>query len=377
MSVSTAAAAALAVEYADRLLVRTARDVHRAVSRRSFGLARRMTGSASAPVRLAHDAVSTGVYGAVSGGARVAGAALAAVDSRGRARPLEAGRRGRLVSAVVNGLVGESLAESDHPLAIELSARRDGVDVGDLAATYPDATADVVVFVHGLCESDESWQLGAAETGGGYPERLGRDTCWTPVVLRYNTGLRIERNGELLSDWLQDLVTTWPVPVRRIALVGHSMGGLVALAACRAGADASWTSRVRSVVCLGTPHLGAPLEQAVHHGSRVLEAFPESAPFAAILDTRSGGILDLRSAGPDCEPLPHATYHCVSASLGGPLGLLLGDLLVRRSSARGRIAGSTTRHLVRTHHFALLNHPDVYADLRRLLTEESEPCPSP
>ena len=49
----------------------------------------------------------------------------------------------------------------------------------------------------------------------------------TPLLLRYNTGLRIADNGAALSLLLTDLVERWPVPVHRIDLVGHSMGGLV------------------------------------------------------------------------------------------------------------------------------------------------------
>lgn len=359
MSASRASAAALAIEYADRLVLRTVRDVHRAVGARSFGL----VGSAGAPVRHAHDGISAGVYGVLGAGARAAGAALRMLDRTDRrGGDFESGPASRRVASVVNGLVGEALHDTGHPMALRLTARRDGHDLEDLATAYPDASGDVVVFVHGLCEDDDCWE------SGGYPRRLDEETGWTPVVLRYNSGVRIERNGECLSEWLGGLLEEWPVPVRRIALVGHSMGGLVALAACRAGADAAWSSRVHSVVCLGTPHLGAPLEQAVHHSTRVLGAFAESAPFARILDTRSAGILDLRRGSPDCDPLPHATYHCVSASIGGPLGHVVGDLMVRRASATGRIPGATVRHLQGTHHFGLLDHPDVYADLRGLLT---------
>lgn len=360
---SNVSAAALAVDYADRLVLRTVRDVHRAVAARTFG----RIGSVGVPVRQVHDRVSAGVYGVIGAGARVSGGGLRVLDRVGRrGGDLESRPAGRRVAAAVNGLLGETLHHNGHPIAIRLAARRDGRDVDgadDLAAAYPDASGDVVVFVHGLCEDDQCWQT------GDYPGRLSADTGWTPVVLRYNSGLRVEHNGARLAEWLEALLVHWPVPVRRISLVGHSMGGLVALAACRAGAGAAWPSLVHTIVCLGTPHLGAPLEQAVHHGSRLLAAFAESAPFARILDTRSGGILDLRRGGPDCDPLPQASYHCISASVGGPLGNVVGDLLVRQVSATGRIPGATARHLPRTHHFGLLDHPDVYADLRRLLIE--------
>jgi triacylglycerol lipase len=367
---TAATAGALAAEYAERLLLGTVRDVHRAVASRVFS----MTGPVAAPVRVAHDGISAGVYGLLSAGLRATDAVLRGADRAGRGGPpLEQTRAGRRTAAVVNGLIGESLDDRAHPMAIRTAARVDGRDVTDFAQAYPDATGDVVVFLHGLVEDDESWRWGLAPGGATYAERLPADTGWTPVTVRYNSGLSVARNGELLSDLLAGLVRDWPTPVRNVAVVGHSMGGLVALAACQhgvaeVGRPAPWTSLVRHVVCLGTPHLGAPLEQLVFWGARALSVFPESSPFAAILNIRSAGILDLRSAALECLPLDGTAYHCVSASLGGPLGLVVGDLLVRRSSATGRIPGATSQHLPDTHHFQLLNHPEVYADLRRRLS---------
>jgi len=385
---SAASAGALAAEYAERLLLGTVRDVHRAVSSRVFAL----TGPAATPVREVHDGISDGVYGLLSAALRAGGAGLLRAEHRGHGgAPIESSRAGRRTAAVVNGLIGESLEDRRHPMAIPMAARVGGRDVTDFAEAYPDATGDVVVFLHGLVEDDESWRYGAVPGGPTYAERLQAETTWTSVVLRYNTGLPVARNGELLSRLLADLLRAWPTPVRNLALVGHSMGGLVALAACEHGssggdvaagpggaderaAPGGWTSLVRHVVCLGTPHLGAPLEQLVYWGARALSAFPESTPFATILDTRSAGILDLRRAVVECTPLEGASYHCFSASMTGPLGFLLGDLLVRRASATGRIPGATAQHLRDTHHFQLLNHPEVYADLRRRLTEPSSPA---
>ena len=373
---TAATAGALTCEYAERLLLGTVRDVHRAVSRRAFQL----TGPIGAPVRVLHDGISGAVYGGLGAGLRAAGSALRRADRSGRGGPpLEDRHAGRRTAAIVNGLIGESLENQGHAMAIRMAARVDGHDVTDFARAYPDATGDVVVFVHGLVEDDESWRWGAEPGGPTYAERLRQDTAWTPVVLRYNTGLPVARNGALLSDLLTRLLRDWPVPVRRLALVGHSMGGLVALAACQHAAGDQdrpprWTSLVRHVVCLGTPHLGAPLEQRAYWGAGALSAFPESTPFATILNTRSAGILDLRQAVLECTPLEGASYHCFSASLNGPAGMLLGDLLVRRTSATGRIPGGTAQHLRGTHHFRLLNHPEVYADLvRRLSSPPDEP----
>jgi triacylglycerol lipase len=366
---STATAASLALDYLDRLVVGTVRDVHHAVGRRSF----RATGPVSTPVRLMHDGISSSVYGILGASLRTTGAVLRRRDRRGGGgRALDETQAGRRAAAIVNGLIGETLDDEDHPMAIQMSARVQGRDVTDLAQAYPDATGDVAIFLHGLVEDDESWHWGGEPGAPTYAERLRADTSWTPVTLRYNTGLPVARNGALLSQWITGLQRDWPTPVRRISLVGHSMGGLVALAACEEGAaSAEWTPLVRHVVCLGTPHLGAPLEQLVHWGARTLARFPESTPFATILNTRSAGILDLREAAPDCTPLPHASYHCFSASMRAPFGLVVGDLLVRRASATGRIPGGTSQHLPGTHHFQLLNHPEVYADLRRRLTQPS------
>ena len=58
----------------------------------------------------------------------------------------------------------------------------------------------------------------------------------------------------------------------------------------------------------------------------------------------------------------------------GPLGSALGDLLVRLPSASGRGSGTgrsipfeidNGRELVGLTHFDLLNHPDVYEEIRR------------
>ena len=58
-----------------------------------------------------------------------------------------------------------------------------------------------------------------------------------------NTGLPIAENGVAMAALLDRLVTAWPTDVRRIALVGHSMGGLVMRAACAVNTDSEspWT----------------------------------------------------------------------------------------------------------------------------------------
>ena len=153
----------------------------------------------------------------------------------------------------------------------------------------------------------------------------------------------------------------WPVEVEEVALVGHSMGGLVARSACHRAVlrDASWVKAVRRVVSLGSPHMGAPLEQSVHYLSAALSALPETRPFGAFFRRRSGGIRDLRQGSlvdadwRDCDPdalraraceevplLEGATHYFVSATITRdprhPVGRVIGDCLVLVPSASGR-----------------------------------------
>jgi triacylglycerol lipase len=383
--------AALALDYGERLIVGTVRDVHQAISKRAFGATRAVGGRVPESF---HDAVMTSLYGAISGVLRISSGSIRALAKRGVGRPVESSRMGRGVVAAVNGLIGDELRMVDDPQAIVMAVRKDGGDVPvspwPIGESFRDATSHIVLFLHGLCESDESWSLGDRSTGSTYAQRIKDDTDGTPVFIRYNTGLRVSENGKHL-DWLiRQLVASWPTDVTRITLVGHSMGGLVVRAATNhaTASGQTWQHLVRDVICLGTPHTGAALEKVAHMGSRVLHFFPESRPFSAILNARSGGILDLRHGyitkeeweGQDltrlwgldriaAAPLPHAEYHFVIATLGAtkrhPFSTILGDLLVHFSSAAGIgrsgtvVDGARLEYLPSTHHFALLNHPRI------------------
>jgi pimeloyl-ACP methyl ester carboxylesterase len=370
-------ALALAAETADELLVGTVRDVHGAVASRVHGLA----GPTSERV---HGTISAAVYAGLGAGLRGAGKGLRAADRAYGGARLEDTPQGRFLVSAVNGLIGDRLAETHPELAIKLAVRRHRRDVtcdrASLADAFPDATPDLVIFLHGLSEGDDVWNRRASETGGSYGTRLAREGSWTPVYLRANSGLPIAENGVALASLLDDLVASWPCDVRRIALVGHSMGGLVMRAACAVTteADPPWNRLVTDVVTLGTPHLGAPLERGVALGAKALGRVPEAAPFGRILEYRSVGILDLRGGlAPDVQNLPHARYHLVAATLAKswrhPVSEAFGDLLVRYPSAVGRprrgqemFPGADVLH-VRGDHFDLLNHDEVYEAMRRWL----------
>jgi hypothetical protein len=390
-------------------------DLHAAIAARVFTL----TGPPAVPVRLVHNGISRSAYAAVGGGARafstVAGRLAETASSRragGEDRvSLSDTPRGEVVVGALNGAWGDSLARWRNPLALRMAVRVAGRDVeltgNGLNAAFADASGDVVVFVHGLCETDRAWWLHAADHYGdahsSHGARLAQLADVTPVYLRYNTGLHISDNGEQLAGLLDALVARWPVPLHRLTLVGHSMGGLVIRSACchADGGDQTWLPLVRRIVYLGSPHLGAPLELAATAAGVALRKLPETRPLASALASRSVGIKDLRYgdirptdwadlADPDAwraEPTDCAALHAdaqhyyIGATLtrdrDHPVARIVGDALVTFPSASGK---STRRdlafeidrgcHLGGLHHFDLLNHPRVWALLRQWLVTE-------
>jgi pimeloyl-ACP methyl ester carboxylesterase len=355
-------------------------DIHRAIADRAFGPV------GSGLPRTLHDGISGGVYAGLRGAAGLAGRAAGRAVA-GRGRSLSVKPEGAAVLAVLNGLRGDALEAEGSELAEPMSIRVRGRPCAP--ADFPGAGPRVVVFLHGLFETEFAWGRDS------YGKRLARDLGATPVYVRYNTGLRISENGRSLAALMEELVSDWPVEVEQIALVGHSMGGLVARSACHHGGD--WTALVRHTVTLGTPHTGAPLESAVHYAAAALGVVGETRPFAGFLRRRSGGIRDLRSGSlvdedwrdrdPEalraaaCAEVPlldgvahHFVAATVTRSAEHPVGRLVGDWLVLLPSASGR---SRTRmvgfdeanglHVGGTHHLALLNHPGVYEQLREWL----------
>jgi pimeloyl-ACP methyl ester carboxylesterase len=356
--------------------------IHKAIADRAFGA----TGPGATPARVIHDAVARNVYGGMRAGTAVLGrGAEAVIGERG---PISVAPLGAGVLAAIDGLIGDVLEEERPALALPMSVRVDGRAVSP--ADVPDPCPRVAVFVHGLMETEFSWGREP------YGDRL---EGWTPVYVRYNSGRHISDNGASLDALLEQLTADWPVALERIALVGHSMGGLVARSAAHQAAlrGAAWVKHVTHLVSLGTPHMGAPLEQSVHYLSAALHALPETRPFGTFFRRRSSGIRDLRQGSLvdvdwlDCDrdalraraceevPLLDGATHCfVSATLtrepGHPVGRLFGDCLVLVPSASGR---SRTRrlgfrdedglHIGGASHFALLRHPQVYEQLRTWL----------
>ncbi|MEZ5456038.1 MAG: hypothetical protein R3F04_07995 [Lysobacteraceae bacterium] len=282
--------------------------------------------------------------------------------------------------SALNGVVGDYLAASGNPLAISMRFRVAGrsllLERDALHERLPDAGPRPLILLHGLCMNDLQWQ----RDGHDHGLALARDAGFTPVYLHYNSGLSIADNGRLLAQQMEPLLAAWPVPITGLTLLGHSMGGLVARSALQQALSGRlgalrWPMRVSDLVCLGTPHLGAPLEAAGHLVARLLGAAPYAAPLARLAQLRSAGIKDLRKG--DRTPLPtgprcYALAANLKAANANASTHLLGDGLVSVASALGQHRHAA-RHLGfvptsqavvhSTSHLGLLSSPVAYAQL--------------
>lgn len=385
-------------------LTEVVRDVHRALAGRLSGLA----GESAGPVRLMHDGIAAIAYGSTRVGVTVLPAAAGLVAGTlhdPEAESAHDSRRGRAVLGAVNGLWGDRVADRHAALAPCMRMRTHDGPLRRLAAhlardvgTGGVATGRLVVFVHGLCETDLCWSFAAGKRWGDptctYGSMLRDHDGWTPLYLNFNTGKHVSVNGREFADQLEELVDAWPVPVTEIALVGHSLGGLVARGAAHQADDLDhrWVRRLRHVVGLGTPHFGAPLERFTHRAVHRMARLPETRPIAAWLDRRSVGVKDLRCGavveadwcdtdadypprdrGSAVRLVPGVAHAVVSATLSRrPVGPFANDLLVQHSSAHGigkihsiPFDPEWTFHLGgNKHHLDLLADPTVYDKLR-------------
>jgi pimeloyl-ACP methyl ester carboxylesterase len=161
----------------------------------------------------------------------------------------------------------------------------------------------------------------------------------------------------------------------RIVLVGHSLGGLVAKAVATA------SPRVGRVVCIATPHRGAPYNRGA---VRSVGTWLARAVGSSFVDRRlwgAGGAVpkttsvdqlawdnpflrDLIRAG-DSADIP---FHSIIAALGDPTAEGATDGVVPVVSAR--LDNARSEVVIRAHHLCV-QHPDAIEEVRRILLEHS------
>ncbi|WP_413916314.1 hypothetical protein [Candidatus Skiveiella danica] len=151
-------------------------------------------------------------------------------------------------------------------------------------------------MIHGLCMNDLQWHTEKDGKVVEHGETISAALGYTPMQVRYNTGLHTSQNGHQLAAragangsigrcrltkspcWC----TAWAACLIRSALYYARQDGL------------TWPRHLKNIVFLGTPHHGSPLERAGNWVDTILGSTPFTAPFARLGKLRSAGITDLR-----------------------------------------------------------------------------------
>lgn len=430
-------------------LQRTTRQieaVHGALSATAFGLLRRIP-FVALPARIAegiHDTIAGGVYSVVRHGGGALLDAAASVEEAALTPGAPTARRVGAVRAVINAVAGDQLAARGNPLAIPMAfycaGQRLPLDAAALASALssaaPEKTAAarrrVVVFLHGFACDEGVWLGGkspdsaasaaaAVDSSGtdssaadsafdaaadpvaravgddadlaqaGIGERLAEELGLTALYLRYNSGLPLDENGRAFGELLAALIDAWPVSMPEIILVGHSAGGLVARCACEAVDDAGewprwpWQRQTRMLICLATPHRGAPLEKVADLATQALALSPLTASLGRSANERRSRIDALRRDLTEARPgaaTRGIAVRLLGASLSDdvehPLGEWLGDGVVTLGGATHHPAPGDvdSRRIGGVGHLALLRDERVYQQIREwivALPEQASP----
>ncbi|MFA6035198.1 MAG: alpha/beta hydrolase [Myxococcota bacterium] len=305
--------------------------------------------------------------------------------------------------AILNGVIGDYLHERANDLATRMRFFHEGkelaLDPEVIDKVCPIRTGKIAVYVHGSAEDEHAWGF-PGDPATSYGSLLEKEFGFTPFYLRYNSGLHVSENGRSLDFMMDELFGVHRLGVKEITFIGHSMGGLVIRSACHLGEcrNAQWVKCVRRIICIGSPHQGAPLEKIGNVLTGVLKMVP--TPYtklaAEIINLRSAGIKDMRFGytcdddwkgyDPDAvltntkntipllKGVPH--YVIAGALTSNPNDLIsdwFGDAMVRKGSATGKAGApehcipfppENQKILPSVNHIALAHHPAVYKQIK-------------
>ncbi|MCB1159208.1 MAG: alpha/beta hydrolase, partial [Leptospiraceae bacterium] len=310
---------------------------------------------------------------------------------------------------VLNGIFGDYLAETENGLAIKPGFYKNNQKIHETnliyETSYTTLSSRVSVFLHGLVCDENYWDFQQDEKKTSYGQMLEQDLQFTPFYFRYNSGLRISENGKLFSEFMENLVQNYPIPIDELVIVAHSMGGLVSRSAFYYAEQgkASWLQVLKKIILIGSPHLGAPLEKFGNILTNVLEAVPSTYTRLAgnLINLRSKGIKDLRfgniidedwkdveedallqNAKVDIPLYTGVKYYVISGTITkDPEHIFshwFGDAMVRRGSALGRtkdgkdfllIEDKNHKEFTSIGHIGLGHSLEVYEQIREWVKE--------
>jgi pimeloyl-ACP methyl ester carboxylesterase len=334
-----------------------AEGVHRSV-KRTLLLERKSDSSTTSGISgLVYKSIR-GTIGLVGGAIDKALKAIEPVLSSPESAETES-RSYQAVLAALNGVMGDRLAADNNPLATQMSFHYEkGVTANK-----------ILLVIHGLCMNDLQWSTTHEDVPINHAETVATACNFSTVYLRYNTGRAIEDNGAELYSKLEDLVNSWPIAIKEVNVLVHSMGGLVIRSAVhhadQSTSKSTWRKKLKRIAFLGTPHHGAPLEKAGHWIDLLLGATPYSKPFVALTKLRSAGINNLRDGLQ--HPLPKkiallAIAACTTAKRNKATDHVSGDGLVSVNSALGTDLAFNeidTKVFFKMNHMQLLSRPEV------------------
>lgn len=331
------------------------------------------------PLERITKALTAPTYSAVRGITGVVGSGLDLALSKLAPMLGQSGGERNALLAALNGVMGDYLVATANPLALDMQLRADGVTLELDAARARVAGQGVVLLIHGSSMNDEQWSRNGHNHGLALAQALGL----VPLFLRYNSGLHVSQNGRSLAELLEQL------PVKELVIIGHSMGGLVARSALAFGdvSNHAWRKTPTTLVTLGTPHHGSPLERMGNWADVLLTISRYGAPLARLGHLRSAGVTDLRYGNVVDEhwenrdrfaregdvrtavPLPKdVTCFAIAGSAAGE-----SDGLVPVDSALGRhdrlaLDFADTWVAPNTNHLDLLSSTAVYDKVLELVT---------
>lgn len=316
----------------------------------------------------AHDAMTASMYAAINHntGGMFEAAAMVEEQATGVAPSEAPGRYASGLMSAFNGAFGDQLAATFNLMAINMAIHVDGapleLSTDALRATFPEASKRICLFIHGLGCDEHCWNPDNAGNSAAidFGKQVYEDFGDTPLYLRYNTGLSIAQNGTYLAALLEKLLAEWPhKEASEIVIVGHSMGGLISLAACEqaAQADLHWPHATRMLICLGSPSM---------------------APVDRLGELASSAMQPLGAAAKSKSSRDHIAFRFLGSTLSEdvdhPFSEYFGDGLVMLGSATDHeIEGDVlSARLGNISHMGLLNDQRVYKQIKKWMAALSK-----